>query len=338
MNPRKREAQKGMALLLVLGVLAFGAVIIVPTLQYGGTALKSLGITRNSRWTIHAVDAVTQQALWEMQYDTKFQDCDSPPDGIVDSFTDCVAKKGAWTLTTQPLPAGTPQTLIAKVNNQDVSVRVEVPGALTAPPEPTPTPMAADCWFVSVARDKTWVQIGQPITYTATVLNCSSSTANKNLRRAIAVLPSSFSFVVGSGGGTLPPTGGSQPGTSVPCTGLNAPWAGCQVNTRFLGWPLGGGAGSVWSGGSAVQMSGQQTKTLTFQAIPSAWGVFYVEVKVCAFAASVSGCDSEISGQSLKKLAPVVVGMFNIQGSGQGYAYGASSKMDSGGSALISKQ
>ena len=38
------------------------------------------------------------------------------------------------------------------------------------------------------------------------------------------------------------------------------------------------------------------------------------------------------------KVAPVVVGMFNINGSGKGNAFGASAKMDGSGSGLISKQ
>jgi hypothetical protein len=335
MNPRKREAQRGLALLLVLGVLAFGSLIIVPTLEYGGTALKSLGITRTSRWVSQAVDAVTQQALWEMQYDTKFQDCDTPPDGVVDSFTNCVAKKGSWTITTQALPVGTPYSLIAKVNDQDVSVRVEVPGALSAPPEPTPTPTTGECLFNWVTRDPTWIQIGVPINYTVHVLNCSSSGANKNVRRVVVLLDDSFSFVANSGGGSLPPPTAKQPGTNVLCTGTDAPQPGCKSGLRLLAWPTGT---TVWSGGSAVTLTGGEKKTLTFQATASVWGVFYVEARTCFFAASASGCNTEISGTATKEVAPVVVGMFNIQGKGQGYAYGASAKMDGSGSGLISKQ
>ena len=46
------------------------------------------------------------------------------------------------------------------------------------------------------------------------------------------------------------------------------------------------------------------------------------------------GGSSDKTGQ----VAPVISGMFNIQGQGKGHAYGASSKLDDGGSGLLSEQ
>ena len=44
------------------------------------------------------------------------------------------------------------------------------------------------------------------------------------------------------------------------------------------------------------------------------------------------------SHQKTVKVAPVVAGMFNINGKGKGYAFGASSKLDGSGADLISEQ
>ena len=81
--------------------------------------------------------------------------------------------------------------------------------------------------------------------------------------------------------------------------------------------------------------------TWTFQATPTTWGVFFVDVILCYFlnnGGDPGTCDGT-TGHEYRtgKVAPVVVGMFNINGTGKGYAFGASTKLDSGGSDIISQ-
>ena len=69
------------------------------------------------------------------------------------------------------------------------------------------------------------------------------------------------------------------------------------------------------------------------------WGIFYVDVTVCYFS-SVSGDPGPCaSGNVFRsgKVAPVVAGMFNINGKGKGNAFGASASLD-GPATLISEQ
>ena len=100
------HTQRGVALALTLIMLGVGSILIVPTLQYAVTALKNQNINRDDFWTFHALEAVTQQALWELQYDTDFADCvDDFGDPVIgigskESFVDCVTTWGSWTLAT----------------------------------------------------------------------------------------------------------------------------------------------------------------------------------------------------------------------------------------------
>lgn len=332
MEVKQKRLQSGMMLILVLVFLGVSTLVIVPTLTYAATALHLLQTSRTSVQVQYALNAITQQSLWMLQYETFFQDCDSPTDGIVDSFADCVVKRGSWTLATPDNLAGVfNETQVEKVNGQEVSVKVEVPGGPTAPPPDLPTPISGPCLFSWITRDVTWIQTGKPITYMAHVYNCSGN-FNINLQRAVVVLPSSFDYVTASGGGSLPPSG--EPGTNVLCTDIDAPYVGCQLNSRLLAWPVGDG---VW-GGSTVRLLRGATKELTFQAVPSKWGLFYTEFKACAFASNTAGCNTEISEQPRSQKAPVVVGMFNIKGRGPGYSFQGTSALDSSGSSLISQQ
>ena len=83
-------------------------------------------------------------------------------------------------------------------------------------------------------------------------------------------------------------------------------------------------------------LAGGEEGTLTFQLTPTSWGIFYVDVLVCYF--NVGNPCADGSHQKTGKVAPVVAGMFNIQGKGKGNAFGASSKLDGNGADLISEQ
>jgi len=340
-----RSAQRGAILILVLIMLGAGAVVLPPSLRYVRTTLNLLRVSQQTTMAHYALDGITQQALAMLQYDTSFKDCNNvsgipTPDAIVDSFANCVAMWGKWTLATQgKLTGGFNETQVERVNDQEVTVSIEVPGALTAPPEPTPTPTSDVCIFTYGTRDTTWAQAGGIITYEIHAVNCSSSPSMKNLRRLVVLLPSAFDYVSTDYSSSLFSgwsAGANKEPTVARCAGIDNPYPGCEANDNslILIWPYGN---SVFVGGTAVPLAGGQTKVLRFKASPTTWGIFYIDVSVCFFSAGASGCNVEVGNDPLKKEAPVVVGMFNINGNGQGYAFGASSKLDGSGSGLISQ-
>ena len=341
-NDTRGRRQRGVAMIMMLIVLAVGSMLLVPTLSYATTALNAHRISREGVWVKYALDAITQQALWELQYDTEFQDCDPEP-STTESFAECVAINGEWTLTTQALPVGTPHTVVPQVDGQDVSVTVEVPGGLAAPTPTPPALVGEHCLRTEVTRAPTWVQVDEPITYSFYMWNCS---VNKNpvLRRIKALLPPTFTYVPGSAIWTsndvLPPSD-LVPEENI-CDGV-ADYYPCLINstpeitdgTVMENWPDG-----LTNYSNAQRIGPGEDATLTFQAIPSTWGVFYVEAVLCYFAAP-SGDPGPCQGDSSNtkrsgKVAPVTVGMFNIKGNGKGNAFGASSKKDNSGAGLIS--
>ncbi len=336
------RGQRGLALVLVLIFLGVGAIGLTPTLRYVDAALNFVKVSRASAFVQYALGAVTQQALYMLQYVEQF-DCDG--DQVSDgSFADCVASEGEWILTTLPLPTGTPHTVVDRVNNQDVSVTVSVPGELTALTEPTPVLVPGVCFFPSVSRDtdlstpgdQNWARVGEPIEYTINILNCSSSPAQKDMRQVAVRMDPSYSYVPGQVGGDLFPVQPFDPEQGL-CTGLAQPHFGCLANDNspLLVWPefaLSFGQAPY----ASVKMRGGEVRVITFQAIPNDWGIFYIDVTLCYF--NVGDPCKEGSNRSSGKVAPVVVGMFNVQGEGKGYAFGASSKLDNDGSNLISQQ
>lgn len=354
------QDHRGIALLMVLLVLGMGTLLLVPTLQYATTALRTYRINQEATWARYALDAVTQQALWKLQYDTVF-DCDGTPT----PFSNCVAKKKTWYLTTQALPVGTPYTQIEKINNQDVTLSVEVPG-VSITPIPIPTPLSSGaCLYPTVSKDKDWVQVGEAITYTIGVDLCTTGNANFQSRQIVVHLPSGFIYVASStiyGEFDTVPTAGNPAGDpdSSTCASI-APtspyYALCTAadTTIVLVWPSDatdplfdksfGQAGfnqlsNSYQSPNCAVLAGVDPPTkcpdrLTFQAKPSSWGVFFVDVQICYFTAGspcASGNDYKVS-----KVAPVVVGMFNLNGQGKGLQKKASSSLDSNGSNLVSE-
>ena len=346
------KEQRGVALMLVLVFLGVGALVLVPTLGYTASALKLFSVSRETAQVQYSLEATTAQAMWYLQYDTTLRDCDQPLDGTADDlFANCVAKYGSWKLATSGKTSGAfNETQIDTLNGQEVEISVEVPGGLTSPPEPTPTPAAGSCVFDYVERDPTWVQVGEAITYEVHVTNCSTSPASKNVRRFILRLPPEFDYVATSTDCCVDPSdtslfdgwpGGNNKEPEVsrcdgPVTAPDPDYPGCKTNDNslLLAWP---DATGIFSGSKSVTLAGGSEKVLTFQAIPNGWGVFYVDASTCYFAANAGACDSEVSGDPVKNVAPVTVGMFNIKGNGKGNAFGASSKFDGSTSDLVSK-
>ncbi len=147
-----------------------------------------------------------------------------------------------------------------------------------------------------------------------------------------------MSYVAGSTGGDLvtppkePIVGGCHsPPPSDELGGVVC--LGEAPDSLFLAYP---DSGSSYGEAAhpTIKMVGGESRTLTFQLIPSTWGIYYIDVTVCYFNAG-QPCDTGSRSDS-DKVTPVVVGLFNIQGSGNGHAFGASSKLDDGGSYLIS--
>lgn len=332
--------QRGIAMVLVLIFLGAGGILLAPTLRHVATALNFYGISRESAEVEYALDAVTQQALWLLQNADPFQECDSSKAGV-DSFAECVAFHGSWDLaTTDHIESKVNESLISPLNGQQVEVTVEVPGALGAPPDPTPTPISAACFNAWVSRSPTWVQVGEPIDYTVTVYSCSDNPALRNIRHVAVITSPAMSFVAPTGPATKPP-GLMDPATEPEegdCTALDtntttAACVGYPTDSVLESWPS---ESAPWAGATAIQFVGGEEGTVTFQLTANSWGIFYVDVLVCYF--NVGNPCADGSHQKTGKVAPVVAGMFNINGTGKGKAFGASSKVDGSGADLISEQ
>ena len=65
-----RSGERGYALILVLILLAVGALLLVPTLSLASTTLKSKQITTDILMEQYARDGGVEYALWELQYGT----------------------------------------------------------------------------------------------------------------------------------------------------------------------------------------------------------------------------------------------------------------------------
>ena len=368
---RQRRSQNGVALVLVLILLGVGGLVMAPSLRLTSTALNFFGISRESTEVAYALDAVTQQALWMLENDAAFQDCDPNADftafdldGTDDKFKDCVAMWGSWDLATADLLETKPnESKVDAVNGQQVIVTVQVPGALGAPPEPTPIPNNTQCLYTSVTRTPTWVQVGEPITYTFHIKNCGDK--NFFARRVKAIFPGSFIYTATATNDSAHPLflgdpvshGDPSPALSlderVPeeifCDGAvtlpDPDYFPCAIpgeeitdGSLLLNWPA-----AQDTFGNFRFNNGDEWDWV-FQVTPTTWGVFYVEAVVCYFSNKAGNQDpgpcegGERDTKRSGKVAPVVAGMFNIQGNGKGNAFGASSKLDGSGADLISEQ
>lgn len=345
------SGQRGIAMVLVLIFLGAGGILLAPTLRHIATALNFYGISRESAEVEYALDAVTQQALWLLQYEDSW-DCVPTPTPV--SFVACVGSYGSWDLaTTDYLESKDNESLIDPVNGQQVEVTVEVPGEIAVTADPTPTPNNQQCIYTGVDRTPSWVTVGKPITYTFHMSNCGSK--DFFVRRIKAVFPGSFAYTATATTDTVhahgphpdPPTGADLVPEEIFCDGPVTPpdpdYYPCATpgqeitdGSLLLSWPTG------LSNFSGFRFKEGDEWDWVFEVTPTTFGVFYVESVVCYFSA-VSGDPGPCRGNETDtnrsgKVKPVIVGMFNIQGTGKGHAYGASSKLDSGGSDLISEQ
>ncbi len=75
----KRHA--GQAFILVLILLAIGAMLVVPALRLTGTSLKSGQIVTRQARLLYAADAMQEYVMWKLLYDTGWRDADLSEDG-----------------------------------------------------------------------------------------------------------------------------------------------------------------------------------------------------------------------------------------------------------------
>jgi len=69
---RKREG--GQAFILVLILLAIGAMLVIPALQLTGTTLKSSQIVTRQARALYAADAAQEYVVWKLRWDNWGQD------------------------------------------------------------------------------------------------------------------------------------------------------------------------------------------------------------------------------------------------------------------------
>ena len=73
--------QAGQALVLVLIVLAIGAMLVVPSLRLTGTALTGTPIVERQVKGLYAADAAQEYVLWKLLYDLEWRTTTFPDDG-----------------------------------------------------------------------------------------------------------------------------------------------------------------------------------------------------------------------------------------------------------------
>lgn len=68
-NLEGRGRQRGQALILVLIALAFGSLLITPTLNYVSTGLLEIRVAEDLLLRQYATDAAVEYSLWQLKYD-----------------------------------------------------------------------------------------------------------------------------------------------------------------------------------------------------------------------------------------------------------------------------
>ena len=81
---RKREG--GQAFIMVLILLAIGALLIVPSLRLSITSFKNSGINTRQVTAMYAADGAIEYVLWKLSYDTGYA-ASFTVDGQSDNFT-----------------------------------------------------------------------------------------------------------------------------------------------------------------------------------------------------------------------------------------------------------
>jgi len=87
-----RKGETGQAFILVLILLAIGALLIVPALRLTGTSLKSSQILARHVRAMYAADGAQEYVLWKLAYDPDYA-ASFTVDGQSDNFTEVICGK-----------------------------------------------------------------------------------------------------------------------------------------------------------------------------------------------------------------------------------------------------
>ena len=138
------------------------------------------------------------------------------------------------------------------------------------PPLPTPTPSPGVCFYVWGHPSPEKIDLGESVTYTLHIFNCSVIPTARNLRHVVILADQSMSYQVGSTGGDLV-SPADEPDISDCTTPDESPeivaCSGKPVESLLLAYPS---LTSPYGAGSqpVVNMIGGNADVLTFQLNP----------------------------------------------------------------------
>lgn len=163
------NSEKGQVLPLVLIALAFGTLMVGPSLKYISTGIVNSQISEELLTEQYALDAGVEYALWRLMYEDGFRDSvteDNPPD---------------------PFPVS--------VNGMEVSVAVELA------PVGTEGPQSERIRVVyGVVPDPGSTPQGEPTTFVYTIIVDNVGTSTVHLEQIGDLLPQGLAYVAGSAG------------------------------------------------------------------------------------------------------------------------------------------
>lgn len=166
----KRERQAGQAFILVLILLAIGAMMIVPALRLTDTSLKSSQIIGGRAKSLYACDAAQEYVLWKLAY-TNFVNTFNIQDPL--DPTKFYSPSGSFTLDV----CGTPVTVSVVMRAMATWRGVTLVGNTPIKPTKTVVPNTDPG--------------GQPVTYTIRLEQISSNTS-QGLDAVYDILPADF--------------------------------------------------------------------------------------------------------------------------------------------------
>lgn len=169
-----KRQEKGQVIILVLILLAVGALLIVPTLQYASTGLKAYQVSRELLTEQYAADAAVEDAMWRLKFNVDFPDPDPPEIVNRDSLVN----------------AGDRVTYSVTVNGIQVPVVVELPNQ---DPEPAPEKTPGIHLHAAADRNPRWTKPGAN-TFTYTIIMANYGTAMLQVREIQDLLPPGYSY------------------------------------------------------------------------------------------------------------------------------------------------
>ncbi len=165
-------SEKGQVWALTLMVLAASSLLVVPTMSWGSTSLRSSNAAQQRVQDRYSSDAGVEHALWRLQYQS--------------GFSNAVV---------------TPVAYSQSVNGRSASITVIAVATPVPPtPTPTPTPSGTSGGHISIVSQVSPSTITpyQATTFTYTLYIQNYGTSKVHLDDVGDLLPSTFSYVAGS--------------------------------------------------------------------------------------------------------------------------------------------